>query len=115
MESFEHLRRAHTVLLSTRRRNGRIVDTPVSVAIDTEGVGYFRTWSTAGKAKRLANFPGLRVAPCSRTGQGSSRSRGSRGSPGLDSPVDGMTPPVEPPLRPVEPPTGGATRQRGER
>lgn len=69
MESFEHLRRAHTVLLSTRRKDGRIVDTPVSLAIDTDGVGYFRTWSTAGKAKRLANFPGVRVAPCTRTGR----------------------------------------------
>lgn len=69
MESFEHLRRANTVLLSTRRKNGRIVETPVSLAIDTDGAGYFRTWSTAGKAKRLANFPGVRVAPCTRTGR----------------------------------------------
>ncbi len=69
METFEHLRRADTVLLSTRRRDGSTVDTPVNVAVDPQGRGYFRTWSTAGKVKRLRNFPGVRVAPCSRTGR----------------------------------------------
>jgi PPOX class probable F420-dependent enzyme len=69
METFEHLRRANTVLLSTRRRNGAIVDTPVNVAVDEHGHGYFRTWSASGKARRLRNFPGVRVAPCSFTGR----------------------------------------------
>jgi uncharacterized protein len=69
MENFEHLRRAGTVLLSTRRRDGRTVDTPVNLAVDCDGAGYFRTWSTAGKAKRLANFPGVRVAPCTPLGR----------------------------------------------
>ena len=69
METFEHLRRADTVLLSTRRRNGATVDTPVNVAVDEQGHGYFRTWSTSGKARRLRNFPGVRVAPCSFTGR----------------------------------------------
>ncbi|MEO7262726.1 MAG: PPOX class F420-dependent oxidoreductase [Jatrophihabitantaceae bacterium] len=69
METFEHLRRADTVLLSTRRRNGATVDTPVSLVVDQHGLGYFRTWSTAGKARRLRNFPGVRVAPCSFTGR----------------------------------------------
>jgi uncharacterized protein len=69
VETFEHLRRADTVLLSTRRRDGSIVDTPVNLAVDEGGVGYFRTWATSGKAKRLRNFPGVRVAPCSRTGR----------------------------------------------
>ena len=65
METFEHLRRANTVLLSTRRRNGATVDTPINVAVDEHGHGYFRTWSTSGKARRLRNFPGVRLAPCS--------------------------------------------------
>jgi PPOX class probable F420-dependent enzyme len=69
MENFEHLRRAKTVLLSTRRKDGRTVHTPVNVALDRDGTGYFRTWSTAGKARRLANFPGVRLAPCSVTGR----------------------------------------------
>jgi hypothetical protein len=69
MENFEHLRRARTVLLSTRRRDGRTVPTPVNLALDSAGIGYFRTWSTAGKARRLANYPGVRVAPCSIDGR----------------------------------------------
>ncbi|MDQ1743806.1 MAG: uncharacterized protein QOE23_2145 [Pseudonocardiales bacterium] len=68
-ESFEHLRRADTVLLSTRRRDGSTVDTPVNLGVDEQGVGYFRTWSTSGKARRLRNFPGVRVAPCSVAGR----------------------------------------------
>jgi uncharacterized protein len=69
VETFEHLRRADTVLLSTRRRDGSTVDTPVNLAVDERGQGYFRTWSTSGKAKRLRNFPGVRIAPCSVTGR----------------------------------------------
>lgn len=69
METFEHLRRANTVLLSTRRRDGSIVNTPVNLAVDEQGAGYFRTWSTSGKARRLRNFPGVRVAPCSVSGR----------------------------------------------
>lgn len=69
METFEHLRRAKTVLLSTRRRDGSTVDTPVNLVVDEDGAGYFRTWSTSGKARRLRNFPGVRVAPCSFTGR----------------------------------------------
>ena len=69
METFEHLRRANTVLLSTRRRDGSTVDTPINVVVDEQGIGYFRTWSTSGKARRLRNFPGVRVAPCSFTGR----------------------------------------------
>jgi PPOX class probable F420-dependent enzyme len=69
MENFEHLRRADTVLLTTRRKDGRTVDTPVNVAVDEAGNGYFRTWATAGKALRIRNFPEVRVAPCSRRGR----------------------------------------------
>ncbi|MDQ2958178.1 MAG: PPOX class F420-dependent oxidoreductase [Actinomycetota bacterium] len=69
MENFEQLRRTNTVLLTTRRKDGRTVDTPVNLAVDDAGHGYFRTWSTSGKARRLANFPGVRLAPCSPTGR----------------------------------------------
>lgn len=69
METFEHLRRADTVLLTTRRRDGRTVDTPVNVAVDAAGRGYFRTGPGSGKAKRIANFPDVRLAPCNRRGR----------------------------------------------
>jgi len=80
MENFEHLRRAETVLLTTRRRDGRTVDTPVNLAVAEDGTGYFRTWSTAGKAKRLANFPGVRVAPCTRRGRPTGSDQPARAS-----------------------------------
>jgi PPOX class probable F420-dependent enzyme len=69
VETFEHLRRAKTVLLTTRRLDGSTVDTPVNLVVDPQGVGYFRTWSTSGKARRLCNFPGVRIAPCSFLGR----------------------------------------------
>jgi len=68
VETFEHLSRTPTVLLTTRRRDGRTVDTPMNFAVDAAGRGYFRTWPNAGKVKRLANFPGVRVCRCTRNG-----------------------------------------------
>lgn len=50
-----------TVLLQTRKRDGSWVGAPVSLVGDGDH-GYFRTWSTSGKAKRLRNFPEVRVA-----------------------------------------------------
>jgi hypothetical protein len=69
VETFEHFRRSDTVLLTTRRRDGRTVDTPVSFVVDDAGRGYLRTWPTSGKARRIANFPGVRLAPCSLNGR----------------------------------------------
>lgn len=41
-----------TIALSTHRRDGRSVTTPVNVVV-VDGHVYFRTWDTSGKAKRL--------------------------------------------------------------
>jgi hypothetical protein len=54
--------RQSTVLLTTFRRDGTGVGTAVSLAVDGAH-GYFRTWDTAGKAKRLHNNPAVTVAP----------------------------------------------------
>jgi PPOX class probable F420-dependent enzyme len=54
--------RAKTVLLETRRKDGRWVETPVSLATDGTRA-YFRTYDAAGKAKRLRNFPDVRISP----------------------------------------------------
>jgi PPOX class probable F420-dependent enzyme len=51
-----------TVLLTTFRRDGTPVGTPVSIVVH-DGRAYFRTWHTAGKAKRLRNNPHVEVAP----------------------------------------------------
>jgi uncharacterized protein len=50
------------VSLTTYRRDGRPVSTPVNVAVDGERV-YFRTYEQAGKFKRLRNDPRADVAP----------------------------------------------------
>jgi uncharacterized protein len=50
------------VRLTTFRRDGTPVSTPVNVAVDGDRV-YFRTYEQAGKFKRLRNNPNVEVAP----------------------------------------------------
>jgi uncharacterized protein len=69
MEKLGHLHEVDTVLLTTRRRDGRTVNTPVNLAVMDDDTGYFRTWSTSGKARRIRNFPDVRIAPCSWRGR----------------------------------------------
>jgi len=57
-----------TMQLQTRRRNGRWVATPVSLAV-VNGHGYFRSYDAAGKYKRLRNFAEVRVAPSTLRGR----------------------------------------------
>ena len=54
--------RQYTVLLTTYRRDGTPVATPVNMAVEGERA-FVRTWSTAGKAKRIRNNPHVAVAP----------------------------------------------------
>ncbi|MGB5757178.1 MAG: PPOX class F420-dependent oxidoreductase, partial [Acidimicrobiales bacterium] len=51
--------------LTTFKRDGTPVATPVSLAVDDNDTtrAVMRTWSTAGKAKRIANNPAVTVAP----------------------------------------------------
>lgn len=68
MSAFEDYRGQRTVLLTTCKRDGTTVGTPVHIAVDQDGSAYFRTWSATGKAKRMSNFPQVWIAPC--TGRG---------------------------------------------
>jgi PPOX class probable F420-dependent enzyme len=61
-DPFESLRSTKTVLLTTYRRDGTPVGTPVSIAFDGDRA-FFRTWDAAGKVKRLARNRHVRVAP----------------------------------------------------
>ena len=64
METFERFRDQHTVVLTTFKRDGTSVATPVSIAVDADPTkAYVRTWSTAGKAKRIVHNPRATVAP----------------------------------------------------
>ncbi len=69
MQAFEDYRGQRTVLLTTRKRDGTTVGTPIHIAIDQDGSAYFRTWSAAGKAKRMRNFPQVWVAACTTRGK----------------------------------------------
>jgi PPOX class probable F420-dependent enzyme len=51
-----------TVLLTTYKRDGTPVGSPVNIVV-RDGHAYFRTWHTAGKAKRLHNNSEVEVAP----------------------------------------------------
>ena len=62
------MQQTKTVALTTRRRDGTPVTTPVNVAAE-DGHAYFRTWETSGKAKRLRNNPEVEFAPTSYSGR----------------------------------------------
>ncbi len=60
--ALHRFRRTKTILLTTYKRDGRAVATPVSIAFDGERA-FFRTWDTAWKAKRLRRDPNVEIAP----------------------------------------------------
>jgi PPOX class probable F420-dependent enzyme len=61
-DPLEHLRRAKTVMLSTYKRDGTAIRTPVSIAFDADRA-FFRSYDTAWKTKRLRNRPRVELAP----------------------------------------------------
>jgi PPOX class probable F420-dependent enzyme len=67
-ESLDRFRQQRTVLLTTFKRDGTGVDTPVSIAVDGERA-FIRSWSTAGKAKRLRRDSHARIAPSTARGK----------------------------------------------
>jgi len=54
--------RQYTALLTTYRRDGMPVGTPVNIAVDGDRA-FVRTWDTAGKFKRIRNNPMVAIAP----------------------------------------------------
>jgi len=62
------LKDAKTILLTTYKRDGTGVDTPVSIAFDGDRA-YFRSWNKAWKTRRLRNDPRVRAAPCTLRGK----------------------------------------------
>jgi hypothetical protein len=54
--------RQKTVLLTTRRRDGTPVGTPVHIAVEGDRA-FVRTWDTTGKRKRIRNDPSVEVCP----------------------------------------------------
>ena len=66
--SFAPFARQRTVLLTTFRRDGTPVGTPVSIVVEGDRA-FIRTWDTAGKVKRIRNNPGATIAPCTASGR----------------------------------------------
>jgi uncharacterized protein len=55
------LKSAKTILLTTYKRDGTAVDTPVSIAFDGDRA-FFRSYDKAWKTKRLRHDPRVRAA-----------------------------------------------------
>ena len=68
MTSFEAFRKRRTALLTTYKRDGTPVATPVTIAVDGDHA-YVRTWDSAWKAKRMRNNPAVLVAPATVRGR----------------------------------------------
>ncbi|AJT65021.3 hypothetical protein T261_3351 [Streptomyces lydicus] len=59
--------RQGAILLTTHKRDGTGVDTPVNIAVDGDHA-YIRTYGSAWKAKRMRNFPEVEI--CAATWRG---------------------------------------------
>jgi PPOX class probable F420-dependent enzyme len=59
---FEQLSDKRAVLLTTYRRNGAPVATPVNIAVEGDHA-YVRSWRSAGKTKRIEHEATVEVAP----------------------------------------------------
>jgi PPOX class probable F420-dependent enzyme len=60
--------RQKTVLLTTYRRDGTPVGTPVNIAVDGDRA-FVRTFDTAWKLKRIRNNPEVEIAPSTMRGE----------------------------------------------
>ena len=59
----------HYVNVSTRKKNGSTVNTPVWFAQDPEkNYFYFYSYKNSGKIKRIRNFPDIKIAICNYRG-----------------------------------------------
>jgi PPOX class probable F420-dependent enzyme len=77
MSALERLGREKAVLLQTRKRDGSWVSTPVSIVVDG-GRAFFKSYDASGKAKRLRNFPEVKVAPSTMRGKPTGPAIGAR-------------------------------------
>ncbi|HJQ45792.1 MAG TPA: PPOX class F420-dependent oxidoreductase [Amycolatopsis sp.] len=57
-----------TILLTTFKRDGSPVGTPVNIAVEGDH-GYIRTFDQAWKAKRMRNNPHVEIAPSTAGGK----------------------------------------------
>jgi uncharacterized protein len=68
MTAFEPFIKHKTALLTSYKRDGTPVATPVTIAVDGDRA-YVRTPDKAWKARRMRNNPAVRIAPSTLRGQ----------------------------------------------
>jgi hypothetical protein len=66
--ALESLDRSWTVLLTTYKRDGSAVATPVNLAVEGDHA-YFRSYDKAWKTTRIRNNSAVELAPCSVRGK----------------------------------------------
>jgi uncharacterized protein len=67
---FDRLDQTGTILLTTYKRDGTAVRTPVSIALSVDGDrAFFRSYDKAWKTKRLARNPRVDAAPSTLRGK----------------------------------------------
>jgi PPOX class probable F420-dependent enzyme len=66
--AFDSLAGRKTVLLTTYRRDGTAVGTPVNIAVEGDHA-FIRTYDRSGKAKRLRRNDAVEVAPSTAAGK----------------------------------------------
>ncbi len=67
--TFDPIASAKTILLTTYKRDGRPVGTPVNVAVMSGDVAYIRTFDPSGKLKRMRRNADVEVAPSTLRGR----------------------------------------------
>jgi PPOX class probable F420-dependent enzyme len=86
-DAFNQFVHQRTILLTTYRRDGTPVGTPVNIVVDG-GRAFVRTFDTAWKLKRIRNNPTVEVAiHCSRQTHGSGDSRSCESAWGVRKPI----------------------------
>jgi uncharacterized protein len=66
--AFASVRNAKTILLTTYKRDGTAVDTPVSIAFDGDRA-FFRSYGKAWKTRRLQHNSRVQIAPSTLRGK----------------------------------------------
>ena len=61
-ETLKPFQKQYTVLLTTYRRDGTPIGTPVNIAVEGDHA-FVRTWDTAWKMRRMRNNPTVSIAP----------------------------------------------------
>jgi uncharacterized protein len=77
MPAFDPFLKRRTALLTTYKRDGTPVATPVTIAVERDHA-YVRTWDSAWKAKRMRNNPAVVVAPATMRGHPRGEAIGAR-------------------------------------